>query len=85
MEKFSRCYHGHAGLLLVKVGSGTATFGVPDLHGVPGDFARRALIAEYDSLEFVMALEMANEGNVNCNIAKGNLQSWPLPFARFID
>jgi len=28
--KFSGCYHGHADSLLVKAGSGAATFGVPD-------------------------------------------------------
>jgi glutamate-1-semialdehyde aminotransferase len=29
--KFDGCYHGHADSLLVKAGSGAATFGVPDL------------------------------------------------------
>ncbi len=33
--KFEGCYHGHADLLLVKAGSGAATFGVPDSAGVP--------------------------------------------------
>jgi glutamate-1-semialdehyde aminotransferase len=66
-------------------GSGAATFGVPDSTGVPGDFARLTLTAEYNSLESVKALVLANKGNVACVIAKGNLQSWPLPFARFFD
>ena len=34
--KFEGCYHGHADFLLVKAGSGAATFGVPDSAGVPG-------------------------------------------------
>jgi glutamate-1-semialdehyde 2,1-aminomutase len=38
--KFAGCYHGHADALLVKAGSGAATFGVPDSPGVPLDFAR---------------------------------------------
>src|SRR5579872_151514 len=33
--KFEGCYHGHADALLVKAGSGAATFGVPDSAGVP--------------------------------------------------
>ena len=33
--KFEGCYHGHADHLLVKAGSGLATFGVPDSAGVP--------------------------------------------------
>ncbi len=33
--KFDGCYHGHADSLLVKAGSGGATFGVPDSAGVP--------------------------------------------------
>lgn len=82
--KFSGSYHGHADSLLEKAGSGAATFGVPDSPGVPGDFARHTLTAEYNSLESVRALVSANKGNVTCVIAKGNLQSWPLPFARFL-
>ncbi len=41
--KFEGCYHGHADSLLVKAGSGTATFDVPDSAGVPADFARNTL------------------------------------------
>jgi glutamate-1-semialdehyde 2,1-aminomutase len=37
--KFEGCYHGHADFLLVKAGSGLATFGVPDSAGVPGGAA----------------------------------------------
>jgi glutamate-1-semialdehyde 2,1-aminomutase len=80
--KFSGCYHGHADSLLVKAGSGVATFGVPDSPGVPGDIARHTLTAEHNSLESVHGLVSANKGNVACVIAKGNLHSWHLPFAR---
>ena len=38
--KFEGCYHGHADSLLVKAGSGGATFGVPDSAGVPADLAK---------------------------------------------
>ena len=33
--KFAGCYHGHADAVLVKAGSGLATFGVPSSAGVP--------------------------------------------------
>ena len=33
--KFEGCYHGHADALLVKAGSGLATFGNPTSAGVP--------------------------------------------------
>ena len=33
--KFDGAYHGHSDLLLVKAGSGAATFGNPDSAGVP--------------------------------------------------
>ena len=33
--KFEGCYHGHGDSLLVKAGSGVATFGLPDSPGVP--------------------------------------------------
>jgi glutamate-1-semialdehyde 2,1-aminomutase len=41
--KFEGCYHGHADSLLVKAGSGGATFDVPDSAGVPADFARNTV------------------------------------------
>src|SRR5436309_1742955 len=35
LVKFDGCYHGHADSLLVKAGSGGATFSIPDSAGVP--------------------------------------------------
>ena len=66
--KFAGCYHGHADSLLVKAGSGAATFGVPDSPGVPADFARHTLIAEYNDLTSVQALVAENQGKVACII-----------------
>ncbi len=48
--KMEGCYHGHADHLLVKAGSGLATFGEPDSAGVPGDFAKHTLTAPYNDL-----------------------------------
>ena len=38
--KFEGCYHGHSDGLLVKAGSGLATFGTPTSAGVPREIAR---------------------------------------------
>ncbi len=43
--KFSGCYHGHADSLLVKAGSGLATFGVSTSAGIPEGFAQETLVA----------------------------------------
>ncbi len=49
--KFEGCYHGHADGLLVKAGSGAATFGVPTSPGVPKDYARNTLTLPYNDLQ----------------------------------
>jgi glutamate-1-semialdehyde 2,1-aminomutase len=49
--KFEGCYHGHADGLLVKAGSGAATFGVPTSPGVPRDAARHTAVLPYNDLE----------------------------------
>ena len=41
--KFIGCYHGHADSLLVKAGSGAATFGQPDSPGVTAGTAKDTL------------------------------------------
>jgi glutamate-1-semialdehyde 2,1-aminomutase len=66
--KFDGCYHGHADSLLVKAGSGAATFGVPTSPGVPADFAKYTLTAAYNNLEEVRELVAANKGEIACII-----------------
>lgn len=51
--KFRGCYHGHSDGLLVKAGSGALTGGQPDSLGVPADFTKYTLVAEYNSEESV--------------------------------
>ena len=51
--KFSGCYHGHSDALLVQAGSGAATFGTPSSPGVPADFTKHTLLAEYNNIESV--------------------------------
>ena len=46
--KFRGCYHGHSDGLLVKAGSGALTQAVPDSKGVPGDYTKNTLIAEFN-------------------------------------
>ncbi len=48
--KFEGCYHGHADGLLVKAGSGAATFGLPDSPGVPKSYARNTLTLPYNDI-----------------------------------
>lgn len=51
--KFTGCYHGHSDSLLVQAGSGAATFGNPSSPGVPADFTKHTLLAEYNNIESV--------------------------------
>ena len=48
--KFEGCYHGHADALLVKAGSGLATFGFPTSAGVPAEVVRDTLVLEYNNV-----------------------------------
>jgi glutamate-1-semialdehyde 2,1-aminomutase len=78
--KFSGCYHGHADSLLVKAGSGAATFGVPDSPGVPAEVAKLTLTAEYNSLESVNKLVEDNKDSIACIIVEpvaGNMGTVP--------
>ena len=49
--KFEGCYHGHADALLVKAGSGLATFGNPTSAGVPPEVVQHTLVVEYNNIE----------------------------------
>jgi glutamate-1-semialdehyde 2,1-aminomutase len=54
--KFDGCYHGHADSLLVKAGSGGATFSIPDSAGVPAPLAQLTVTAPFNDLDAVEAL-----------------------------
>jgi glutamate-1-semialdehyde 2,1-aminomutase len=49
--KFSGCYHGSVDYLLVKAGSGAATFSVPDSLGVPDDFTQHTIVLPFNNLD----------------------------------
>jgi len=76
--KFDGCYHGHADSLLVKAGSGGATFDVPDSAGVPADFARNTLTL---TLNDVAGLKQVKWDEIACAIIEpvpGNMGLIPL-------
>lgn len=60
--KFIGCYHGHADYLLVKAGSGAATFAIPDSAGVPNEFASLTLTLPYNDID-AFASAMRQFGN----------------------
>lgn len=62
--KFEGCYHGHSDSMLVKAGSGALTLSHPDSLGVTEEFARNALIADYNDIESVNRLFEQNKGEV---------------------
>jgi glutamate-1-semialdehyde 2,1-aminomutase len=62
--KFDGCYHGHADSLLVKAGSGGATFGVPDSLGVPKALAALTLTVPFNDLAAVRRQLEAHPGQV---------------------
>jgi glutamate-1-semialdehyde 2,1-aminomutase len=54
--KFEGCYHGHVDSLLVKAGSGLATFGVSTSAGIPKSFAEETLVVPLNDLANVEKL-----------------------------
>jgi glutamate-1-semialdehyde 2,1-aminomutase len=68
--KFEGCYHGHSDGLLVKSGSGAATFGVPTSLGVPADYARHTLVLPYNDLEAVRSLLRRRWKSIACIIVE---------------
>jgi glutamate-1-semialdehyde 2,1-aminomutase len=68
--KFEGCYHGHADGLLVRAGSGAATFGVPDSAGVPAAVARETVALPFNDLEAVRRTLEAVGREVACVIVE---------------
>jgi glutamate-1-semialdehyde 2,1-aminomutase len=80
--KFEGCYHGHADGLLVKAGSGAATFGLPDSPGVPKSYAKNTISLPFNDVAALKAV-IKNEwkstacvivepvvGNIGCVLPK---------------
>ena len=66
--KFEGCYHGHADALLVKAGSGVATFGIPGSAGVPEETVMHTLALPYNDLAAVEAAFEAHPEQIACVI-----------------
>ena len=64
--KFSGCYHGHSDSLLVKAGSGQATFA--DSAGVPEDLARLTITLPFNDLEAVERVITSDHSRIACLI-----------------
>lgn len=62
--KFDGGYHGHFDGMLVKAGSGLATFAMADSGGIPADIARTTLVGDLDSEQSVAALFEAHGNNI---------------------
>jgi len=85
--KFEGCYHGHADALLVKAGSGVATFGIPGSAGVPEETAMHTLALPYNDLDAVRAAFAGHPGEIACVIVEpvvGNAGTL-IPAAGFLE
>ena len=79
--KFSGCYHGHADAMLVRAGSGAATFGAPDSAGIPEAVTSQTLVAELNDLDMVARYLSAEGPHIAAVIVEpvvGNMGVIPL-------
>jgi len=85
--KYEGCYHGHYDSLLVKAGSGLATFGTPDSAGIPADFARHTLVIPYNDEEALRQTFAERGSEIACVIIEpiaGNMGCVP-PAAGYLE
>jgi glutamate-1-semialdehyde 2,1-aminomutase len=62
--KFDGCYHGHSDGLLVKAGSGLATFGTPDSAGVPASVVANTVSLPFNDVNALSELLDRERGRV---------------------
>ena len=78
--KFDGGYHGHVDALLVKAGSGAATFNTPDSAGVPAEVTQLTLSVPYNHLDAVTNAMEENTDDVAAIIVEpvaGNMGCVP--------
>jgi glutamate-1-semialdehyde 2,1-aminomutase len=68
--KFEGCYHGHADGLLVKAGSGVATFGIPGSAGVPDEVAHLTLALPFNDVTAVETAFAKHPAEIACIIVE---------------
>ncbi|MCD2167309.1 MAG: glutamate-1-semialdehyde 2,1-aminomutase [Comamonas sp.] len=66
--KFNGCYHGHADALLVKAGSGLATFGASSSAGVPDHVVQDTIVLEYNDIGQLEEAFAKYDGQIACVI-----------------
>lgn len=66
--KFEGCYHGHVDSLLVKAGSGLATFGVSTSAGIPEEIAAETLVIPLNDLDKLMETLEEHAADLACVI-----------------
>ena len=64
LVKFDGGYHGHADSLLVKAGSGGATFSIPDSRGVPATLAALTVTLAFNDIAGVRELFRQRGGEI---------------------
>jgi glutamate-1-semialdehyde 2,1-aminomutase len=85
--KFEGCYHGHADALLVKAGSGLASFGHPTSAGVPPEVVQHTIVLPYNDVAALDAAFDAHARELACVMIEpiaGNMNfvRAALPFMR---
>ena len=68
--KFDGGYHGHDDALLVKAGSGVASFGIADSAGINSKLASDTLVAPYNDVDSVQSIFAAHSGQIACVIVE---------------
>ncbi|MBS1813688.1 MAG: glutamate-1-semialdehyde 2,1-aminomutase [Acidobacteria bacterium] len=68
--KFEGCYHGHSDALLVKAGSGVATFGIPGSAGVPEEVVQHTLALTFNDVAAVEEAFAKHRGEIACVIVE---------------
>lgn len=68
--KFEGCYHGHVDSLLVKAGSGLATFGVSTSAGVPPSFVGETIVLPLNDRELLDQTLQEHGEDIACIIVE---------------
>jgi glutamate-1-semialdehyde 2,1-aminomutase len=75
--KFDGGYHGHVDALLVKAGSGGATFNVPDSAGVPKEVTELTISVPYNDLDAVLEAASDEVAGIIVEPVAGNMGCVP--------
>jgi len=87
--KFEGCYHGHVDSLLVKAGSGLATFGISTSAGIPPSFAQETIVIPLNQPSVLEEVLLFHGDDIACVIiepipANNGLLLQDLGFLRYV-